>query len=430
MNVERIKDIIEIQKREIEEKFKKQKIIEREVDKTYLLKFLSYPNILAILGVRRCGKSTFSWQIFSGKKFAYVNFDDERLLNLKKEDLDKVLQAFYELYGKNLEYIILDEPHNIKGWELFVNRLRRTKKVIITGSNSKLLSGELATHLTGRYIDFTLFPFSFREYLLFNNMKFSEFLTSEDVSEIKRLLKEYIEVGGFPEAYFFGKEIVVRTYFDIIEKDVIRRLKIKKIYALKELSKYLVSNFSSEISFRKISNILEIRDVHTTRNWINGLENSYLFFILERYSPKLKQQIIAPKKIYCIDTGIITSLAFRISENFGRLMENLVAIELFRRKSYWFNNWEIYYFKDYHQRVIDFVIKKGLNIKQLIQVTYASGKDEINQREIKSLEKAYELFKKDRPELLIITWDYEDVLKKDILEIKCIPLWKWLFNIK
>ncbi len=429
MNVEELKDVILLQREEMKEKFEKFKIIDREIDKNRLLKFLKYPNILTILGVRRCGKSIFSWQIFSERKFGYINFDDERLSEIKTSDLNKVLQAFYEIYGTDMEYFVLDEPQNVERWELFVNRLRRTKKVIVTGSNSQLLSGELATALTGRYISFELFPFSFREFLEYHGMKINEFMTTKKISEVKKLLSEYLKIGGLPETYLFGKEITFRIYSDIIEKDMIRRLKIRRISTLKELAKYLVTNFAREITYRKLAHIFEIRDVHTVKNWIEGLENSYLFFLIERFSPKLKEQIIAPKKVYCIDNGIITSVSFRLSENLGNLMENLVGIELLRRKSYWHNDWEIYYFKDHQHREVDFVIKQGLRVNQLIQVTYASGRDEIEQREIKSLLRAAETFKKDKPELLVITWDYENEERIKNRKIKFVPLWKWLLNL-
>ena len=155
------------------------------------LPFLRYPNILAILGVRRCGKSILAFQLFSGERFGYINFDDERLLGTKAEDLNRILQILYELYGKDLQNIVIDEPQNVEGWELFVNRLRRTKKVVITGSNSKLLAGELATRLTGRYIDIELYPFSFQEFLDFHGVPASAETTAER-GEIMRLLREYI----------------------------------------------------------------------------------------------------------------------------------------------------------------------------------------------------------------------------------------------
>ncbi|MEM5793668.1 MAG: ATP-binding protein [Candidatus Aenigmatarchaeota archaeon] len=425
METEEIKRVIVSQKEEMEEKFERGEIIEREVEVKKLRNFLVRPNILVILGVRRCGKSIFSWQIFRDGKFGSINFDDERLVGIEAKDLDKILQAFYELYGR-VDRIILDEPQNVENWELFVNRLRRSKKVIVTGSNSKLLAGDLATHLTGRYVDFTLMPFSFREFLKYKKveMKKEDFYSTVKVAEIKRLLENYVRLGGLPEVFTFGKEILVRIYGDIIEKDVLRRFKIKRKDTFKQFAKYLVSNIASEFTMRRLSSTFEVRDSHTLKNWIDALENSYLFFILERYSPKLKEQIIAPKKIYCVDTGIVNAVSFRTSENFGKLMENLVGVELVRRKNYWYKNLEIFYWKDYQQNEVDFVLKEGLKVKQLIQVTYASSKDEVEKREIKSLVKASDLLKcKD---LLVITWDYEGQQKIKNKKIVFKPLWKWL----
>jgi predicted AAA+ superfamily ATPase len=193
VKIQELKKVIVSQREEIEEKSKKEKIIQREVDFLKLKKYLSLPNILLILGVRRCGKSVLSWQILKDlKNLPYINFDDERLFDFTSKDFDLLLQAFYELYG-DFDYVVLDEPHNIQGWELFVNRLRRTKKVIITGSNSNLLSGELATHLTGRYIDFTLFPFSFREFLKFYDFSLSpeDAYSTKKEAQVKKLLDDY-----------------------------------------------------------------------------------------------------------------------------------------------------------------------------------------------------------------------------------------------
>ena len=425
MQLQEIKEVVASQREEIEEKFEKTKIIEREIDRKRLKSFLKSPNVLAILGVRRCGKSTLSLQIFKNEKYGYINFDDERIMDFNARDFNKVIEAFYELYGK-IEKIILDEPHNIQGWELFVNRLRRTKKVIVTGSNSNMLSGELATHLTGRHIDFTLYPFSFREFLEYNDFKMEEYLTTTKMSLVKNLLREYITQGGFPERYLLGKEMLVNIYFDIIEKDIIRRIKIKKRVAFKEMAKYLVSNFSSEITFSKLKNILNIKDQHTIKNWVDGLEQAYLIKVIERYSPKLKESMIAPKKVYCIDTGIISAISFRFSENIGKIMENMVAIELLRRKSYWHPGTEIFYWKDHQGRGVDFVIKEGMDVKQLMQVTYASAMDEIERRELKALIKAGNELNCNN--LLIITWDYEDEIVVENKKIKAVPLWKWLMK--
>ncbi|MEM3404129.1 MAG: ATP-binding protein [Nitrososphaeria archaeon] len=429
MNLQEIKRAIVSQREEMEEKFSEDRIVKREPEISKLKGFLAFPNVLVVLGIRRCGKSIFSWQIFKNDAFGYINFDDERLYGVKADTLDLILQSFYELYG-NIDYIILDEPQNVTGWELFVNRLRRTKKVIVTGSNSKLLSGELATHLTGRHVSFTLMPFSFREYLNYKKLSVSkeDFYSTQKVAELKRSLEEYMKIGGLPETYLFGKEILVRIYSDIIEKDILKRTKIKMKETFRNFIRYLISNVASEFTIRKLSNVFEIRDVHTVRNWLSALENAYLFFVLERYSPKLKQQIIAPKKIYCTDNGLVNTMSFKTDENYSRLMENLVAIELLRRKNYWQSELETFYWKDHQQNEVDFVLKEGTATKQLIQVTYASSKNEIKNREIRSLTKASNELKCKN--LLIITSDYEDTSSLDNKTIKYIPLWKWLLQEK
>lgn len=430
MNLEEIKRIIVDQREEIGEIFRRKRIIERNIPEDELMGFLKHPNMLAILGVRRSGKSIFSLLLLKDKKFGYVNFDDERFAGLKAEDLNGVLQAFYELYGTDLEYFILDEIQNIEGWELFANRLRRTKRIIITGSNAKLLSGELATHLTGRYIGFTIYPFSFTEYLEMKNfiLKKEDLYSTKKIAEIKKALEDYISTGGFPESYKFGRAILRNIYEDIIHKDILLRYRIRNRKMFSEITKYLVSQFSSEITYTKLKNIMAIKNVHTVSNYVEYLSSSYLLFIMERYSPKLKKQIIAPKKVYCIDTGLVNSIAFMASENKGRLMENTVAVELMRRKSYVYRNIEIYYWKDYRQREVDFVLKNGKKVEQLVQVTNASGKDELRRREITSLVTAsHELNCKN---LLIITWDYEDKLEVDGRAISCMPLWKWLIVVE
>ena len=421
MEIEILKRIITSQREEFEKTFKEFPIIKRD-NLDYVKPFLSHPNILAILGVRRSGKSIFSIILAKELKenFGYINFDDERLMSLKTEDLDKILQVFYELYGE-IRLIILDEPQNVIGWELFVNRLRRTKKVIITGSNSNLLSGELATHLTGRYIDFTLYPLSFKEIL---NFKPNMYLV-EDIAKVQRQLDNYLKESGFPEFRNFGSKIVEIIYQDIINKDCLDRYNIKNKKTFKELSKYLTSNFSSEFTYSKLSNIFGIKDVHTVKNYVDYLKESFVIIVIDRFSPKLKQQIISPKKAYVVDHGICNFLSFKLSKDTGKLLENITCIELLRRKSI-NSNLEIYYWKDYQQNEVDFVVKQGPKIKALIQVCKDLSENETKEREVKSLIKAgKELKCKD---LIIISRDKEG---KEIIngtKIKFVPLWKWLLE--
>ena len=417
-----LKVIIKEQRQEIEKIEKKEKIIEREMLKEAKT-FLSHPNIVVVTGIRRCGKSIFSYLLEKNNKFAYINFDDERLSEVTGKELNKILEAFYELYG-DVEYIILDEIQNVSGWELFVSRLRRTKKVILTGSNSNLFSGELATHLTGRYVDIKLFPFSFHEFLTLKGFQFSKAYTTEERARIFSYLNDYLVLGGLPEVYKFGKAIAVKIYEDILTKDIALRYKINKVGEFKNLAKYLISNSSEEVSFTKLSNILGVKHVSTISKWVSYIENAFLIFRLERFDFKLKQQFIAPKKIYCLDTGVVDSIGFKFSENKGKILENSVAVELQRRKEK--NNLEIYYWKDARQNEVDFVIKQRTKVIQLIQATYISSKLEIKEKRIKSLLKASKELKCNN--LLVITWDYEAEERIDSKKIKFVPLWKWFLE--
>ncbi len=412
------KGIIKEQREELEKIEKEENIIPRE-KLGAARKILKYPNILAVLGIRRCGKSIFSYLLAKESKAGYINFDDERMVGLTSQDFDKILTSFYELYG-DLDYVILDEVQNIENWELFVNRLRRTKKVILTGSNSKILAGELSTHLTGRYIDIELFPFSFREYLLKKGFNESKAYTAKERAEITNHLRDYLQMGGFPESYKFGRAIISRIYEDILTKDILLRYNISKIEELKKLTNYLITNSSQEATFRKLAGIFGIKRISTISNWVGYLENSFLLFRVERFDFKLKQQFKAPKKFYCIDTGLVNSIGFRFSDNIGKMIENAVAIELQRRKS---PGTTVHYWKDHQQNEVDFVVKTGKSVRELIQVTYASSKIEIKEREIKSIIKASNELKCKN--LTVITWDYEAT--EGNIQFK--PVWKWLLSV-
>ncbi len=419
MSIEAIKVAITDTEEQLREKLRSEKIIPRELE----VKNISTDVAGIITGIRRCGKSILAFLFTKNKNAAYINFEDERL-QLKSNQLNLVLEAVYSLKG-DVEFIVFDEIQWVEGWERFVSRILPTKKIIITGSNARLMSRELATVLTGRHIDFELFPFSFREYLVFNDFR-PNLYSTRDIARVKNFLEKYLEIGGFPLAYRLGRSFLATNYRDILERDVMHRYNIKYKSILRELARYYVSNSASKISFNKLKNILGVKSVQTIRNYSYYLSNAYLIFLIEKYSPKLKSQYISPKKVYCVDNGIINTIGFRISHNIGRLMENLVAVELMRRKSYWFNNWEIYYWEDYQQNEVDFVIKEGEKVLQLIQVTYANMIDEVNRREIKALIKASELLKCSN--LLVITWGLEGEVRINNKAIKYMPLWKWLLQ--
>jgi len=272
-----------------------------------------------------------------------------------------------------------------------------------------------------------IFPFSFQEFLRFKHQTLSNSYTTLEKANLLNLLKEYLEIGGFPEVQKFGKPMLSRIYNDIITKDILLRHKTKKVDELKKLARFLITNVSSEFTYRKLGKIFGIKNVSTISNWISFLEESFLIFKLEKFDFKLKQQFIAPKKVYCSDCGIINAIGFKFLENMGKIIENEVAIELLRRKSA-LSQFEIYYWKDYQQHEVDFVVKKGNNIIKLIQVTYADSREEIKEREIKSLLKARKELRCSN--LMIITWDYEQEEEIENEQIMFVPLWKWLLQFR
>lgn len=427
MNIEEIKGIVTSQKEGMDGLFKAETIIERGLSTPEVKKMVAHPNILAILGVRRCGKSVFSWLLLDGEKFGYINFFDERLAGLKAEDLNKVVQAFYELYD-SVDYFVFDEIQKVVGWEMFVSRLRMSSRIIITGSNSDLLRGNLATFITGRHLDVELLPFGFNEYLRANGVSLGKnwAYSTSGVASVKRHLAKFMETGGFPEVNKFGSIMLQEIYKDIVENDIIRQHKVRDQQNLRELVKYLVSNMGREITFNKLKGILAIKNVHTIAKYTGYVSDAYLIFLLERFSYKLKEQFKAPKKVYCIDTGLANSVSFKLSKDTSRIMENAVFIELLRRKLYSNRDSELYYWKDHQGREVDFVVKTATSVKQLIQVTYTSGEEELEEREVASLITGSRALKCNN--LLVITWDYEGNKIVEGKNVVFIPLWKWLLT--
>lgn len=376
--------------------------------------------IKVIMGPRRAGKSIFAIQMLKGVDFAYVNFDDERLADT--DDFDEILKSIIEVYGET-EYLLFDEIQNVKGWELFVNRLhRRGKNLIVTGSNSKLLSRELATHLTGRYVSFQVLPFSFPEFLLAGNFDLDDTLDlKERQGLLLRNLSEYLSTGGYPEIVtgnLDGKHYLATLFDSILFKDIVKRYNVRYAKKLYDLGRYLITSHSSLFSYNKLKNLLEIRSVHTVENYLEYLKEAYLIFNLDRFSDKSKESLKSPRKAYAYDLGIINSIKFKISPDLGRLLENLVAIELLRREE------EFYYYKTRDGKEVDFAIKEGLTIAQLVQVCYEISDKTTRNREINSLIKVAK--ETGCNNLMILTWDFEgnETIKgKDIVFL---PIWKWL----
>ncbi len=426
MEKSKLRKAIIDQREEIELLSSRTKIIERSCFEKYKA-YTESAQVKVIMGIRRCGKSILSYQLLKDKPFAYINFDDENLANLTAEDLNDVLEVFYEVYG-DFKYILLDEIQNIAGWELFVNRLQRQGfNAIVTGSNAHLLSRELSTHLTGRNITLKLFPFSFREFIKYHGVvvKNADLLSTKERGLLKKKLEEYISVGGFPEVVkdpANKKAYLQSLYSDILNKDIIIRYKIKFSKTLREIANSLMSNTASHVSFNKIKNMFNLKSVHTALNYLSFLEESFLFFLVPRFSYKAKERVIATRKIYAIDTGMIGALSVSFSRNIGKIYENMVFLELAGRMTLS----EIYYWQDIYQNEVDFVVKGGRNINELIQVCYDTGNYDTKKREVSALLKSGKELKCRK--LTIITDDYEALESAGGRKIKFIPLWKWLLE--
>lgn len=414
--MQRIYDILILQQREIEQ-IDKTEYIQRASSLSELDKNI----IKVVIGPRRAGKSYFTINELSKiKNFGYINFDDEFLINVK--NYDDLITSVNSIY-KNPKILFLDEIQNLPGWELFINRLQRQgKNIIISGSNSNLLSKELVTHLTGRYIKTLIFPFSFDEYIRF----YKNNLTS---SEKKSYLNDYFQNGGFPEPLV--KNLNYREYLktlvdSIIFKDIIKRYRIGTPQYLNELSKYIISNYGSLLSYQNMTRMTGIKSVHTIEKYLNYLEEAFIVFKINGFSFKVKEQIKSKKKIYLIDNGFINAKSFQVSPNIGKRIENLVAIEL--KKKEIAGELNFYYYRNSQGHEVDFVIRKENKIVQLIQVCSYLDNEEIKNRETRALLNASNDL--ECKNMLIITIDYES--EEEIKwfgkkgNITYIPLWKWL----
>ena len=386
----------------------------REID---FERYKQHDQIVVISGVRRCGKSTLLRQFADlFDKYYFMNFDDERLLNFTIDDFSELMIMFKK--HSDARVILLDEIQNIDKWERFVRRLHdEGYKVFITGSNSKLLSSELGTHLTGRYAKIELFPFSFREYLAFCNFETTP-LKSSVKAQLLKHFDIYLENGGFPELLKYDdREFLQRTYEDIIYRDIIARHGIKEIKQFLQLSHYLFSNFTGDLSYNSIKNVLNIKSPVSVKNYIGYLEDSYLAFELYKYDHSLKKQHMNNKKIYVIDNGMRNKISFRFSAEIGKLLENMVFVELLR------SHQSVYMHRI--NRECDFIIEENNRIQKIIQVCF-DFHEKNKQREINGLLEAAEYY--NLKSGLILTYNqYEEFVIGNVA-ITLMPTWQWLIS--
>jgi len=385
---------------------------------------LATPKIIVITGLRRVGKSTLLAQIAQTQlsdNFYFVNFEDERLLSFTADQFDHLHEALIGLFGER-KIFLFDEIQNVPEWERFVRRLHdHGYQFIITGSNSSFLSQELGTKLTGRSLRYELFPFSFTEYIKFHRVELPKTptLTTSERGALLKHSREYLVNGGIPDALKYPQLDILKTlYDDVLYRDIAALYRIDNVKSLQELAFYLISNPASEISFNKLKTNLKLGSVNTVKKYISYLENSWLFFTINKYAYSVKEQQIAAKKIFSIDTGMLNSVGFSFSKNIGKLMENLVFLQLRRHHQ------DIFYYKTKQNHEVDFFVPS----EQLaIQVSQDLSNEKTRLRELRSLVELSEE-KKEQNRLQIVNLADKETITIEGTTVEVVPLYEWLLS--
>lgn len=377
--------------------------------------------IKLITGPRRVGKSTQALLMLRDKNFAYLNFDSQQLLDAW--DANLVMRMLDDVYP-GYDYLLLDEVQNLEGWDMWVSELYRIgKNLVITGSNAKMLSSEMATVLTGKYLQVEMLPFSLEEFFDWNKLELHNLKPEQD-AECKVLTDDYMRNGGYPEVV--ASRQLVRSYLDtlfdsIVWKDVAKRHNVRNITDLNNLALYLVSNFCNQLSANELSKELGFSSVNTTKKFMDYLHEPYLFYYLSRYNNKLKLMKKAPRKVYVVDNGFVAAKAFSLSENLGRLLENQVFIELIRQG--YDSEKTMFYYRSRNDKEVDFVLRKETRVERLVQVCYDLSSPKTEKREVDSIVECAGELKCDN--LTIVTKEDERTIEKDGYSINVLPISKF-----
>jgi len=399
-----------------------------------LVKYIDIKQIIALIGVRRSGKSTIVRQLINfliqekninPKNILFLNLESP-LLNRFKNDpanLQMIFDEYLELAEpKGKVFVFLDEVQFFSDWQVFVKSLyeKGGAKFFITGSNSQLLSAEMATLLSGRSITNDIYPFSFKEIVWIKNIGAKNAIEiTRNEGKLKKVFGEYLQNGGFPEIVIekrkeIKKEILANYYKNILYQDIIPRFEVKKTKEIENLLLYLFSNIGQGYSYNSLSGFLKIHD-KTIKEYIGFFEKSFLLFELSNYQYSLKKQENYPKKVYAIDNGFISAVSFSFSENYGRFLENAVFLGLLEAGK------SVYYYLGKYE--CDFIVKEGRKITEAIQATKILDNNN-EKRELRGLLEAMEKF--NLKEGVIITGSQEEERNIDGKKIKIIPAWKWL----
>ena len=377
-----------------------------------------------VIGVRRSGKSTLCFNALEEAKvtYAYVNFDDENLYDLAVDDMNDLLQTLYSIYG-DFTHLFLDEIQNIEGWHLFANRmLRKGVRLLLTGSNSHLLSGELASHLTGRHHTIELLPFSFGDWCSFHGIPVAP-LTTKNMGLLMGAFDKYMRQGGFPELLAEGdrKGYVDSLFRNIITQDIQRRFKIKYVDSLERLANHLLNISPALLVKETLQKQFGFKSHHTLGNYLSYLEQTYLICKVCKYSAKSKERAVS-EKAYAIDVALMDKRENAFAgENLGWRLETIVYLELRRRMRT--AGEDIYYFSDGTAEA-DFVLCDGNRTTGVYQVTYDMEDPKTRRREING---ALVAARRTRCDNIYILTDHQtETIQRDGVTVKVMPVWEWI----
>lgn len=387
---------------------------------------LDSPLAQVVIGVRRSGKSTLCHKVLLQNRirYAYVNLDDDRLLGFKTSDLNILLGCIYQLYGQDINYFLLDEMQNVEGWHLFVNRLLRNKiRVFVTGSNAHLLSSELATHLTGRYNEIRLYPFSFSEYCIYKQLNVKG-LTTKSKAALKAAFTEYLVDGGFPELmHVRNKRAYVQGLIEtVISKDIKKRFRIRNVEALRQIADHLISNTCQEVNYEALANQFGLGSQTTAKKYVDCLTQAFLIMQLHKYSFKSRVRL-RDSKGYVVDIGMIANRKDALLPgNYGWRLENIVYVELLRRAAPLFH--DVYYFKPTtRSKEVDFVVCEQGHVIELIQVAYDLVLPKTFKREMKALVQAAAKLHCDQLTLVAVTESRDEIVNGYTIHIRHVVDW-------
>lgn len=411
--------VLSDQKREIEHWSEAQLCTRKEA----CMVDLDSPQAQVVIGVRRSGKSTLCMQslVSAGVRFAYVDFDDERLMRLGANQLNDVLEVLYMIYD-TFEYIFLDEIQNVEGWPLFVNRLLRNRMhVVLTGSNAKLLSSDLATHLTGRSSEIDLYPFSFVEFCRMKGVDYQS-RTTIAIALLRKCFDEYMKKGGFPELLWIKneKKYISNLVDNILKRDIEQRYKIAFPAQFENLAHHLLNVSPVVVSAPNLAEVFHFKSAHTARNYVDYLKQAYLLIGVKKYSAKSKVRL-TQEKVYAVDVALMNQRENAFAgENLGWRLETMVLIELMRMCKT--NGWDVYYLCE-RSGECDFLVCDGQTVLQAIQVSYDLASDKSRKREINGLLLAHKQTKCTNPLLLT---DHESAdIEQEGQKITIRPVYEW-----